>query len=500
MKRPLVAISAALTVTLPLAAFGTAEAAATSVAAGVSDTAKRRLPAGNFPLGVPGVAKSKQKSAFPGVDLFTLRHGSSTDGYTVTVLINGKDSGSQQAAAETAAAVEAEGLTPGIQRYVRPSVADYPGNASFMVRVGLWPLKKKAAAEKVVKELKKAGIASRVDYLGDDGFKTTGPWNVQVVMIDPRRFRGTYQATLGRYTGKRETTSAMAKRAGAVAAVNGGFFSIRAPRAYSGDPTGISVVGGRLLSEAVPGRTAIVLRGRSARVTELDSIVMVKAPDGSTAKVTGVNRTPAQEELVLYTEDLGTKTPRDQGVEAIIDAQGEIVKVRTAGGAVPRGTRVLHGTGAMADWLWSVAWQGRQMRISTKVVDLRTRRRIALTPNTHILGSGVGILRNGRQYITAATDGMASDHMILRRHPRTLAGVTKSGSLILATVDGRAPGVTVGANMLEAARLMRWLGARNAINLDGGGSSTMVVNNKVVNAPSDGAERPVGDALLILPH
>jgi len=500
MKRPLIAISTALTIVVPLAAAGTAEAAGGATAIGVPTRVEGRLPASKFPLGVPGVPKYKEKSVHPGVNLYTLRHGTSTDGYTATVLIRGKDAGTQQQAAEVAAAVEEAGFTPGIQRYVRPDVADYPGQVSYMVRVGLWPLKKKAAAEKMVKELKKAGIPARLDYLGDDGFRTTGPWNIRILMVNPRQFRGTYQATLGRYTGKRETTSSMAKRAGAVAAVNGGFFSIRAPRAYSGDPTGISVVGGRLLSEAVPGRTALVLTGRKARITELDSLVMVQAPDGSTAKVTGVNRVAGQEELILYTEDLGTKTPRDQGVEAVIDEQGKIVKVRTAGGAVPRGHRVLHGTGAWADWLWSTAWKGRVMRVSTQVVDLRTRRRIALTPNTHILGSGVGILRNGRQYITAATDGMASDHMILRRHPRTLAGVTKSGALILATVDGRAPGVTVGASMIEAAQLMRWLGAQNAINLDGGGSSTMVVNNKVVNSPSDGAERAVGDALLILPR
>jgi exopolysaccharide biosynthesis protein len=80
-----------------------------------------------------------------------------------------------------------------------------------------------------------------------------------------------------------------------------------------------------------------------------------------------------------------------------------------------------------------------------------------------------------------------------------MAGVTKSGELILVTVDGRRPGETVGASMVEAARLMVWLGARQAINLDGGGSSAMIVKGKVVNRPSDGAERGVGDALLILP-
>jgi Exopolysaccharide biosynthesis protein related to N-acetylglucosamine-1-phosphodiester alpha-N-acetylglucosaminidase len=495
MKRSAISLAVALSIALPLGTVGVAEAGTGATAA-----VEGRLPARKFPLGVPALPKYKQKSVHSGIDLFTVRHGRSTDGYTVTVLINGKESGNAEKAAEVAAAVEAAGLTPSVQRYRRPDVADYPGAEAYMVRVGLWPLKKKKAAEKVVKQLREAGIAARVDYLGDDGFKTTGPWNIRILMVDPRRFRGSYQATLGRYTGKRETTSAMAKQAGAIAAVNGGFFSIHAPKAFSGDPTGISVVGGRLLSEAVRGRTALVLNGRRARITELDSSVTVRAPDGSTAKVTGVNRVAGPNELVLYTHDLGTKTPRDHGVEAVIDDRGRIVRVRTAGAAVPRGMQVLHGTGQMAEWLEAVAQEGQVMRIVTQVVDLRTGRRIPLTPTTHILGGGINILRNGRQYITAAADGMASDNMILRRHPRTLAGVTKSGALILATIDGRDPGVTVGANLLEAAQLMRWLGAKNAINLDGGGSTTMVVNNKVVNSPSDGAERPVGDALLIVPR
>ena len=496
MKRPIVVLAAALSVALPL---GTAGAAEATVGTEAAATVKGRLPSSKIPLGVPGMPKYRTKSVFPGVDLFTLRHGTATDGYTVTVLIGGKESGPRDKAMEVAAAVEEAGFTPGIQRYRRPDVADFPGAEAYMVRVGLWPLKKKAAAEKGAKQLGKAGIKAKVDYLGDDGFKTTGPWNIQVLMVDSRRFRGSFRTTLGRATGKRETTSAMAKQAGAIAAVNGGFFSIRAPRDFSGDPTGISVVGGRLLSEAVRGRTAIVLQGRRARITELDSIVTAVTSDGYRARVTGVNRLPDEDELVLYTEELGTKTPRNGGVEVVVDAQGRIVKVRNAGGAVPRGTRVLHGTGAMADWLWDVAREGVTMRVVTSVIDLRTGRKIRLTPDTYIMGGGVGILRNGRQYITAATDGMASDHMILRRHPRTLAGVTKKGELILATVDGRDPGVSVGANMFESAQLMRWLGARNAISLDGGGSTTMVVKNKVVNRPSDGAERPVGDALLVVP-
>lgn len=87
-----------------------------------------------------------------------------------------------------------------------------------------------------------------------------------------------------------------------------------------------------------------------------------------------------------------------------------------------------------------------------------------------------------------------------RRNPRTLAGVTEKGKILLVTVDGRQPFYSVGANFKESARLMKALGAVDAVNLDGGGSTTMTVGSKLVNRTSDAAgERPIGDAIVILP-
>ena len=86
------------------------------------------------------------------------------------------------------------------------------------------------------------------------------------------------------------------------------------------------------------------------------------------------------------------------------------------------------------------------------------------------------------------------------RQPRTLAGVRADGTTLLVTVDGRRPGWSVGMTLPEAARLMRSLGARDALNLDGGGSSTMTVRGEVVSRPSDrGGERPVSDGVYALP-
>jgi hypothetical protein len=84
-------------------------------------------------------------------------------------------------------------------------------------------------------------------------------------------------------------------------------------------------------------------------------------------------------------------------------------------------------------------------------------------------------------------------------NPRTGIGVTARGRILMVVVDGRRPRWSLGPTMNEFARIMRDLGAVHALNLDGGGSSTMVVRDKVMNRPSDGRERAISNAVLVLP-
>ncbi|MEU0572784.1 phosphodiester glycosidase family protein [Nonomuraea sp. NPDC005983] len=484
-----------LAVGLSMAAALTATAVPAS-----ADQLSVNFPSGRFPLGAREAPTKTQTSVAQGIDLYDVKAGNATDGYTVSVLMpSGRDYGMRSTAEAKVAEVEAAGETATLQEFVRPAVADAPVQVVYMVRVGTWSLKEKDKAAETVKKLKDAGIKSKVDYLGDDGLKTSGPWDAKVVMIDARTFRGSYAATLGTSVAKRETVSAMAKDKNAVVAVNGGFFNIHTAKNLRGEPVGLSVVGGKLLSDAVPGRSAVVLKGRTAHITEITSTVTAISQDGGRLVVNGVNRAAATDELVLYTEEYGAKTPADGGSDVVLDANGKITAVRAPGAAIAAGTRVLHGSGTAADWLSEHAQEGGTVQVDTKLQDLRTRKSIKLTPDLSIIAGSVGLVRNGNVKITAKRDGQDSVNMILRRHPRTLLGTTKNGSLILATIDGRQPGVTIGANFTEAAQFMRWLGATQAINLDGGGSSAMVVNNKLVNRPSDGVERGVGDALVVLP-
>lgn len=109
--------------------------------------------------------------------------------------------------------------------------------------------------------------------------------------------------------------------------------------------------------------------------------------------------------------------------------------------------------------------------------------------------SGHPLLVQDGKTTTSATKGS----FCTARHPRTMVGLDKTGTkLLLAVVDGRQPSLSVGMRCDEEAALMKDLGAWDAINFDGGGSTTMYVAGQgVVNSPSDGNERTVGNHLAL---
>lgn len=111
------------------------------------------------------------------------------------------------------------------------------------------------------------------------------------------------------------------------------------------------------------------------------------------------------------------------------------------------------------------------------------------------VAGGPVLLRQGRIRVTADEEVFFGTS-IPRVHPRTAAGRTADGALILMVVDGRQA-ESRGVNLEELAMLMRDVGAVDALNLDGGGSSTLVVNGVRVNRPAGGStEREVMSALL----
>jgi len=115
----------------------------------------------------------------------------------------------------------------------------------------------------------------------------------------------------------------------------------------------------------------------------------------------------------------------------------------------------------------------------------------------HAVGGAGLLMLNGRE-LTEWADEQLSAVFDTTRHPRTLIGVDAQDAIWLVTVDGRQPVLSLGMSFTELQGLSRRLGLRSSLNLDGGGSTTMVVRGNVVNHPSDQTgPRKVSDAILV---
>lgn len=111
---------------------------------------------------------------------------------------------------------------------------------------------------------------------------------------------------------------------------------------------------------------------------------------------------------------------------------------------------------------------------------------------------GAGLLMLNGRALTEWADEQLSTGFATTRHPRTIVGVDAQDAIWLVTVDGRQPALSLGMSFTELQGLSRRLGLRSSLNLDGGGSTTMVVRGNVVNHPSDpGGSRQVSDAILV---
>jgi Phosphodiester glycosidase len=184
-----------------------------------------------------------------------------------------------------------------------------------------------------------------------------------------------------------------------------------------------------------------------------------------------------------------------------------VTELREArGGAIPAGGSVLAGTGDGAEWLRSHGQLGSKVGIRTSLRTARASLHAGRREGrVDIVNGGPRLVRNGRAAINAFAEGFHWPEnpefyyrFGVRRNPRTLAGVTAGGRVLLVAIDGRRPGHSVGASFEESAAVMGALGAEEALNLDGGGSTGMTVGPTLVTRPSDATgERPIGDAILI---
>ena len=108
------------------------------------------------------------------------------------------------------------------------------------------------------------------------------------------------------------------------------------------------------------------------------------------------------------------------------------------------------------------------------------------------------LVQKGEQHITNDQEQMFPGKAINDRHPRTAIGYTKDQKLIILVVEGRNKGIAEGASLIHLANILISLGCVEALNMDGGGSSCLLINGKETIKPSDKeGQRKVPAALFV---
>ena len=303
-----------------------------------------------------------------------------------------------------------------------------------------------------------------------------------------------------------ETVPEMAVRYRALAAVNAGFFLLP-----SGDPSGIYKLNGQLVSDTRRPRGAVGIVRTDAgsqfvfgRVTATMTLrVRRRARPDATMEFAGVDTTRQLGKLMLFTPAYHAHTDTAAGgLEWVLDGSPLRVtgKPLTAGKTpIPKSGFVLSYGGSKAPAPLASLQPGTQVTLETAYSPLEGSPADWQRAQDIVGGAGL-IARDGR-FVDEWSAERFNAGFAEMRHPRTIIGTHPDGSVWLVTVDGRQPQVSFGMTLVEVRELSRRLGFTNALNLDGGGSTTMWAAGRTVNSPSDAnGARKVSDALLVVPR
>ena len=201
-------------------------------------------------------------------------------------------------------------------------------------------------------------------------------------------------------------------------------------------------------------RSAFIVdkEGKASIQKDLSYLGTVSLPDGRTLTIKGLNRQRITDDLVLFNRNYAGSTRTNE--------------------------------------------HGREVRVSKgRATEVSAKGNMRLDEARLVVGGGPLLVEKGVVNVRSREESMASD-IAYGRAPRTGVGVKADGTVLLMVVDGRSQ-YSAGMSLKEFATYLKRFGAVSAVNLDGGGSSEMVLDGKIMNRPSDGSERPVSIGLGI---
>jgi len=316
-----------------------------------------------------------------------------------------------------------------------------------------------------------------------------GPLHVHVLKIDLKNSKISVKPELANgIIGNLEKTSDIAVRSNAVAAINGSFFETRKKLHL---PIGLMIIDGQVVNKSILERTAVGITNDKEIIFGIPKTkgYAMNLNSKKSVPIWGVNRPRKKDEVIIYTNEYGQTTrTNSSGKEIVVNSDGSVEAISAGNSKIPKDGYVvsLHG--------WS-----RDLAAKTKVSD-----RIGISYDLAGKWKDVDQAITGGPLLVKDGQTVHKESLILEKfrdellapNSRTAIGVSKDRELIFVVVDRQRP-FSIGVTYDELSEIMKEAGADNAVGLDGGHTSTMYINGKIVNNPLTRAEGMVSNAIIV---
>jgi hypothetical protein len=318
-----------------------------------------------------------------------------------------------------------------------------------------------------------------------------GPLLINVVEVDPKNQGLEILPVLanGKMVGKARVET-IARQNNAIAGVNGSFF-----KPDQGIPLGLLIINEELITGPLYDRVAMGIT--SDQRIRMDRVGMRGdlTKGGQKLKLDNVNQPRTGKlQTVLYTSRWGAVAPKvpDNGIQLQL-LNGKVLQTSTTNSlSIPTNGYVV--SGPLSSEMMAMISDPSDTAIGVSFYTVPDWSDVK-----HAISGGPYLVKNGNVFVDTQAQRFNFKGSGAYA-PRTAVGITGSGKMLLVTVDGRQKGVSVGLSIYEMAHLMKQLGVVDAMNLDGGSSTQMVVDGRLVNSPSVSNGVGVSNCLIVRPN
>lgn len=365
---------------------------------------------------------------------------------------------------------------------------------------------------RIFREEKRKEVETGLEYVNVRKGKKDGPLNINKLYYDP--FSASLVADLVIAEDKiegLESIKDMSERKEATAAINGGYFH------WQGNPLGLTIRDGLLITRPTDNASAFIMdserKSSKIKPVSFGSDHKLIVNEGQLElEIDSLNRSFLNDrEAVVYTSEFADNTEeiyeddnndnnndnnennedKKERLEIVVE-KGEVIEVNTENSDIPYYGYVISISKNHSEFeKFKDIEKGDHTWLSWDFEG-----DFAMEDVSFALGAGPGLVEEGEKYVRVDEEDVAAN-IREGKNPRTAIGVMPEGELLLMVVDGRNPEISMGMELDDLAKYLEELGTTSAMNLDGGASSQMWLEDEIINYPSGSDLRNIGNSIVI---